>query len=531
MNGVLSGEKNGTSDARIGTANAPASNFKKMSMQFSAADIVLAFVMLLCGFLYWNLIELDSLGLGVTLFAAAICTVTAVYFKSAGLRQSRESLIVEGIMILSAANFVLFDGEPIKALNFIFLSLCFVYWVCLSAGTRLTEKLSLFICGDLFRQLIVIPFANFAGCFVGIRQVFTKNERGKNVLGGIFGVLFFLPVLLLVTTLLTDADAAFESLVGRLQFSLSENVLLYLGDFILGLPVACYLYGLLYGNRYKRGAESITQASIGQKAQALRVVPDVAAYSALTALNLIYLVFFLAQAGYLFAAFQNSLPQSMTYAEYARRGFFELCAVSTINLAVIAAAHLIAKREKRKVLRGETAALCLFTLALIATAMSKMGMYINYYGLTQLRVYTSWFMIVLFLIFIIVLVSRFRSLPGTRIAAVGCICLFLALCYGNVDGMIAKYNIERYQAGTLQELDTDAFYALSDGAVPYLYDLYLDTNEAQLKAELKAIIDPPYCNSSIGGDSAENSRDRDDRVNFRDFNLQTYRADLIRKMI
>ena len=76
------------------------------------------------------------------------------------------------------------------------------------------------------------------------------------------------------------------------------------------------------------------------------------------------------------------------------------------------------------------------------------GMYISYYGLTGPRVYTSWFMILLLYLYNI-LIRQFRSFQGTRIAVVGGICLFMALCYSNPDGMIAKYNIERYQAGNI----------------------------------------------------------------------------------
>lgn len=520
MNEVISGGKNGTVYERVNVPPAAGANAgKRTPMKFSTADIVFSFIMLLCGFLYWNLIEIASLGLGVTLFAAVLCTVTAVYFKNAGLRQSRESLIFLGVMILSAANFTLFDGILIKSLNFIFLSLFYVYWICLSAGTRLDQKLSLYILGDMLRQIFVIPFSNFTGCFAGTKQIFSKNKKGKEVLSGIIGVLFFLPVLILVVTLLISADAAFESLMERLRFTISENVLQYLLDIILGLPAACYLYGLIYGNRYKRGTDIITLESVDRNLKVFRFAPDATVFSALTALNLIYLVFFLVQAGYLFSAFRDSLPQSMTYAEYARRGFFELCAVSGINLAVITAAHLISVRKKIKILKGETAVLCIFTIALIATAMSKMGMYIGYYGLTRLRVYTSWFMIVLLVLFIIILVRQFKSFQGTRIAAVGCICLFLALCYGNVDGMIAKYNIDRYQAGTLESLDVSAFSELSDGAVPYLYEMYQETSDPAMKSELQKIIKQPAYSGSVYESS------------FRDFNLQKYKADQIRNMI
>lgn len=523
MNGELSGGKNGTIYERLDMPQkTPFTTVgKQPPMNFSTADITLSFVILLSGFLYWNLIQIVSLGFGVTLFSVILCTATIVYFHAAGLRQSK-SLVLLGIIILSSVNFTLFDGIPVKAINFLFLSLSFVYWVCLSAGTRLENKISLYILSDMLRQLFVVPFVNFTGCFSGTKQVFMKNKKGKGVLSGFIGILLFLPVLILVMSLLISADAAFESLMDRLRFSVSENVLEYLRDIILGVPVACYLYGLIYGNRYNRGIGNSTTESVNGFVRAFRFAPDATVYSALTALNLIYAVFFLAQAGYLFSAFQDSLPQSMTYAEYARRGFFELCAVSGINLAVIAAAHLIVKREKVKILKGETAALCIFTVALIATAMSKMAMYIDYYGLTPLRVYTSWFMIVLLLLFVIILVRQFRSFQGTRIAAAGCICLFLALSYGNVDGMIAKYNIERYQAGTLESLDFDALSELSDASVPYLYELYQETTDVVMKGKLREVIlERPYWENN--GVAYQES--------FRDFNLQTFKADQIRDII
>jgi hypothetical protein len=545
MNGKLSGGMDGTVYERPDPAQPPANTNGKnpasadpapvasaprgpasnrAPMDFSQADIVFSFGMLVCGFLYWNLIDENSLGLGVTLFTAVLCAAAIVYFNAAGLRQTKKSLVFLGIVILSAVNFALFDGGPVKAFNFIFLSLCFVYWVCLTAGTRLDNKISIYILSDLLRQLFMIPFGNFTGCFKGVGQILLGNKKGKGVLGGIVGIIVFLPVLILVVTLLSDADAAFESMVNKLRFSFSENMLEYIMDFILGLPTACYLYGLIYGNRRRRNIGNTSLDSVDECVKAFRVMPGVTVYSALTALNLIYLLFFLAQTSYLFSAFRDSLPQAMTYAEYARRGFFELCAVSGINLAVIAAAHLITERNKIRVLRGETAALCIFTVMLIAAAMSKMGMYISYYGLTRLRVYTSWFMLLLLFLFVIILIRQFRDFNGTRIAVIGCICLFLGLCYGNVDGVIAKYNIDRYQAGTLETLDHYTLAKLSDATVPYLYELYQKTDDPELKDDLRETIKEGL----FQRDNKFGGLYKDD---FRDFNLQSYQANLIRSKI
>lgn len=509
MNGERSGGMNGVMN-------------EKKSMHFESADIVLAFSMLVIGFLYWNLIRVEHLGLGVTLFAAVLWGTAAVYFRFGRIKQSRISFFVSGIFALSAINFTLFDGTLVKVLNFLFISLLFVFWVLVTAGKRLEERISLYTISDMLRQLFVIPFANFTGCFSGIRQVFAKSSRGKGVLSGILGIVIFLPVLIMVISLLSSADAAFEGIIDRIELSVSENMLEYLLDLILGLPVACYLYGMLYGNRYPHNIGSVTLESVNKNLETFRFVPGVTVYAGMTALNLVYLVFFLAQTSYLFSAFEGSLPQTMTYAEYARRGFFELCAVSAINLVVIAGSHLIAKRERVKVLRGETIALCLFTIALLGTAMSKMGMYINYYGLTQLRVYTSWFMVLLLVFFLIILLRQFKSFQGTRVALISFLILFMVLCYGITDGMIAKYNIERYQEGTLESLDLEAMTYLSDAAVPPLYKLYLETDDESLKKDIRG---------AILGDLVENHRGEEAPGTFREFNLQSYRADEIRNTL
>lgn len=530
MNGELSGGTNGvmneikTEQTKQGQkeSNTYYEIQKPEPMHFESVDIVLAFGMLVIGFLYWNLIRIDSLGLGVTLFAAVLWGAASLYFQISGIKQTRASILASGIFILSAVNFVLFDITFIKGLNFIFLSLSFIFWVLITAGKRLEERISLYTISDMFRQLLVIPFANFSGCFSGIRQVFAKSKRGKGVLSGILGILIFLPVLVMVVTLLSSADAAFEGIINHIRFSVSENLLEYLFQMILGLPVACYLYGMLYGNRYQRNAGNITLESVNKNLESFRFAPGATVYSAMTALSLIYMVFFLAQASYLFSAFKGTLPQTMTYAEYARRGFFELCAVSAINLAVIAGAHLIAKRDRVKVLRGETIALCIFTIALLVTAMSKMGMYISYYGLTQLRVYTSWFMILLLAFFIIILLRQFKSFQGTRAALVSFLILFMVLCYGNIDGLIAKYNIERYRAGTLESVDLESMSYLSDAAVPELYRLYQETEDESLKKDIKAVILGDLFEEHSGSVAA---------VTFRDITLQAYRADTIRSTL
>jgi len=521
-------------------------------VDFTRSDYGFSIAMLVCGFLYWNLIRFESLGAGVSIFAVLLCLVTGIYLQKNGMKQTRESLVYLAIVAISAGSFLLFDNVEIKALNFLFLSLSFVYWIAVTTERRLEGKLSAGIMGDGINQLLLVPFYNFNCGISGIKNRWGKNMGGRRVLQSLIGILIFLPVLMIVISLLMNADAAFEHLIGTIRFSISEDIMENIMQMLLGIPVACYLFGLVYGNLHNRHTEHITLTTLEKAWATLRFVPGITVYSALTVLNVVYLVFFLSQTTYLFSAFGNQLPEAMTYAEYARRGFFELCTVAGINLCVIGAAHLLTSRgtgadglqgkgegtqEPPKALKAETVVLCIFTVLLIATALRKMVLYIDYYGLTQLRVYTTWFMLVLFIVFVIVILRQFKRFNGTKIAAVSFIVCFLLLCYANVDGFIAKYNIDRYLDGSLENLDVMALGQLSDAAIPPMFDLYGKTRDEELKMELRRAILGTSRGEFLGYEDEGSSRVgvyyeyEESYKTFRDFNVQTYKANQIREWI
>ena len=68
----------------------------------------------------------------------------------------------------------------------------------------------------------------------------------------------------------------------------------------------------------------------------------------LGALSVVYLVYLFSQLAYFFNAFRGLLPEGydFSYAEYARRGFFELCAVAGINLVLLMGAMLFSRKKE-----------------------------------------------------------------------------------------------------------------------------------------------------------------------------------------
>ena len=495
----------------------------KLEKNFNRTDTVFAFTALACGFLYWNLIKLPLFGAGVTVFAVALFGSSFFYLSKSEVKQNPGSLLLLTFAGFSAAQFTLFDNRFISGLNFIFLSAVFVYWICLSAGRRIDTKLSAYIVGDAIKQGMSIPLLNFGCCASGMKS-FSKHGKMKEILSVLISILLFLPLIIIVVSLLTTADLAFENFVNRILEAVSfAKVIIYTMHFIFGIPVAFYLYGLIYGNAKGRHTDAITVESVDDAAKALRFAPRPAVYSVLTVFNVIYLMFFAVQAVYFFSAFSGYLPDTFTYAEYARRGFFEMCAVAGINLGVIIIAQLTIKREKTEnpgALRIQITIISLFTILLIATALSKMAMYIDMYGLTQKRVFTSWFMIVLLFVFLMICVRQLFKFNSARIIITGSALMFMALTYCNADRLISEYNIGRYEAGSLPELyaDIESTAGLSDAAVPSTYDLYLRTDENDIEMRLMLA-------SSIMEGAGTGKND------FRIFNFQRYKADEIRALL
>jgi len=223
----------------------------------------------------------------------------------------------------------------------------------------------------------------------------------------------------------------------------------------------------------------------------MHAIPGVTVFVPLAILNFIYLVFFIAMGSYLFSAFAGDLPADLTYAEYARRGFFELCAVATINLAVIIFSYTGVKRKECEYplnLKILTGVLSSFTVLLVLTAMSKMLMYISSYGLTRLRIYTFWFMVVILFVFILLIIWHFKQYHIGKLIVTGFVILFLMLAMSNSDGLIAKYNINAYEKGTLETLDIELFYELSDAAYPYVANYGNRVEDPEMKTQMNEIV-------------------------------------------
>jgi hypothetical protein len=164
----------------------------------------------------------------------------------------------------------------------------------------------------------------------------------------------------------------------------------------------------------------------------------------------------------------------LTYAEYARGGFWQLLAVSVLTLPVIMVAARHAETSTaadRAWLRGLLGGVAVLTLLIVASAMSRMWAYQQAYGFTVLRVLVSAMELWLGVVYLLLMVAGRRlaapwmprAILGTGLAAL------LALGCANPDRFISDRNVTRWQ----QTGKIDLWYLsqLSADAVPALMRL------------------------------------------------------------
>jgi hypothetical protein len=176
--------------------------------------------------------------------------------------------------------------------------------------------------------------------------------------------------------------------------------------------------------------------------------------------------FVLLQIAALFAGDGHVLATAgLTYAEYARSGFAQLLVVAALTLAVIAAAGRWA-RDGGSLLRALLAALCLLTLVVLASALKRLGLYEEAYGVTRLRFAAHAILLWLGALFVLVLAARgARWLP--RAALTVTLASVLTFALADPDRRIAAWNVDRYErtgkidAEYLAQLSADAIPALS----------------------------------------------------------------------
>ncbi|HEU0240526.1 MAG TPA: DUF4173 domain-containing protein [Micromonosporaceae bacterium] len=297
----------------------------------------------------------------------------------------------------------------------------------------------------------------------GARQVRRSGSNrvriGRTVAVSVLLVLVF-------GLLFASADRTFAHVVGYAIPSFSGasvgRVILAL---IIVMPVAL-------GFGYLAGGEPAFDALPEGRSKTVRRIEWA---SPLAILDVLFAIFVAVQLDFLFGGRERVLRTSgLTYAQYARSGFWQLLIVVALTVIVIGVAVRVAPRTHRadrvlcRVLLG---GLCLLTLVIVASALNRLRVYDDAYGFTRERlavgVIEAWLGIVFVLIICAGVALRGRWVPRT--AAAMAVIALLTTALANPDGFIASRDVDRYQR--TGRIDVSYLSGLSADAVPALQRL------------------------------------------------------------
>ena len=291
-----------------------------------------------------------------------------------------------------------------------------------------------------------------------------RGRWTRETLAVLRGLAFALPLLLVFGALFAAADAVFDDVLTDLIDV--ERPFVHLLVIVLWTWVAVGLLRHVLGTR--------TQSEPSEEESRPARIGVIETTIVLALLNALFLAFVIVQLRYLFGGDERvQRVEGLTYAEYARSGFFELVTAAALVLPLLLGADWLVRRGDRRhllVFRALAGTLVLLLFVIMASALERMRLYTDAYGLTELRLYVTAFMLWLTVVFVLLLGTVLRGRParfafGAFLAGLAATVALNAL---NPDALIARTNMDR--VGTAAGLDPYYLGDLSGDAVPAIVE-------------------------------------------------------------
>ena len=295
----------------------------------------------------------------------------------------------------------------------------------------------------------------------------------------LIGVLISVPVLFVVLSLLMSADTEFERMMGGIPqlFKLVDEEIIFRTIVVLIYTFAFFgLMQVLWNKQIK--------AIVQKETVQLFKMDAIISITVLVLINAVYLLFTIIQFKYFFS---GSLQGDFTFAEYARKGFFELLFVTLINLTITVTILNFVKPAgnfMKRFIQILLTALVLSSGVMLSSAFIRLSMYEAAYGFTFIRVMAHSFMIFLVVIYMYTLFKIWiEKLSLFHFYFISSLIYYTAMNMIDVEKIVVENNIDRYE----QSGKIDLYYlnSLSYTGVLGLVKLY-EVNEGI--PELKEIL-------------------------------------------
>ena len=422
-------------------------------------------------------------GIGTSISLILLTVFAVIYLKSEN-GYNLYAIITGALSIVSAIAITISNDKLVVFLSFVITLMLYTVMIYEISNKRRGNLGTIMSSFKLFYDSFNAFFCNLGQGAYAIFKI--KNNNGEEQKGSIgkvvLGLALAIPVLIIVVPLLVSSDMAFESLISQIN---GKTVFEIVTVILLGFLLLIMLFGQLFTLKN----EPKTQDSKSE----FEGVDPVIIISFLSVISLVYLLYLLSQLAYFFDGFMGVLPLQFTAAEYARRGFFEICIITGINLSLVTLSSALCKKNEKGMplaFKIICSFLSFFSLLLDATAIAKMVMYVKRFGFTRLRLFTSVFMVFLAVLFVVAIFKLYiKNLKYMKTVFIVATVFVLALTFFNVDGFISNYNVNAYLEGKLKTVDIVAIEELPTlSKIDGLITLYKESNDSEVIEKAKITL-------------------------------------------
>lgn len=461
----------------------------------------------------WNLILFfgHSLGISVVLFnIPAVALIIYVLYKEKKINNKYGLLFTIPIIVLSISYF-LYTSLVTLVFNFIAIIAFYILLIIFTIDQT-------YIFGRLFDRAMNIIFSPLGEIGKVYNEIFTKKARkekkaiSKETKNIIISILLIIPIVVIIILLLSSADVIFHNmfkgvfdLFAKLRFiKINELItkVIFRGIYLLLFftyfsAFIYYLSNIINKNNYPEVKKNNIELTI----KPLFIT-----------LNIIYIIFDFIQIRSLIF---HKISMDITYAEYARQGFFQLMFVSLINFVII----LLHKKFNKKDIKFNkimSIIMIVLTSIIVVSSFMRMNMYEQAYGYTVLRLLVYIILITELIIMIPTIIYVIKDKFNiTKYYLIILTIIYTIIGVLPLNYIIASRNIDKYYKDNKIDIDYLSNYNYDN--LPVLIKLYNNTEDDYIKIVLSKYFVEYYERNS---ETLEN----DKKIYFSEYNNSKIRG-------
>lgn len=430
------------------------SSFKKKIVLIPVISLILG--LLFDYFFYDNM-------LGITFPIYIISIILGLFAISRILKkQIHKQIIWLLIPLVFFSTMVFIHTSPL--LTFLNISISLIL-LLLIAITVYGYKIRNFLIRD-YIKIVFLPFKFILPLFHSLSELFSLHKvskEQKTLSHVIKGIVMAIPVLFIFVLLFSSADLIFQKYVSDL-ISINIQPETFIRIILILIVTLIFIGAYSYIFQESKKQETVKQEN------SKYIIGNIESSVVLGLVNVLFFSFILVQLTYLFGGESNISAQGFTYAEYARKGFFELIAVAVISLLLLLTVErYIDKKEKASILWFKilSTAMIAQVIVIMVSAFTRLLLYEEAYGFTTLRLYSHIFIILLGIIFCLLVYKIHWDSRENMFALrvfISIILFLVGINLLNPDLFIAQQNIQRFT--TTGKIDVSYLGSLSDDAIP-----------------------------------------------------------------